>query len=51
MSIELKKLTAQDGSDVYDFLQTLPKDENGFINGAAVFLLYYYLMPTLLSIF
>ena len=35
MSIELKKLTAQDGRDVYDFLQTLPKDENGFINSAA----------------
>ncbi|MBQ8311807.1 MAG: GNAT family N-acetyltransferase [Clostridia bacterium] len=35
MSIELKKLTAHDGRDAYDFLQTLPKDENGFINSAA----------------
>lgn len=35
MSIELRKLTADDGRDVYDFLQTLPRDENGFINGAA----------------
>lgn len=35
MKVELKKLTAHDGRDVYDFLQTLPKDENGFINGAA----------------
>lgn len=35
MTIELKKLTADDGRDVYDFLQTLPKDENGFINSAA----------------
>lgn len=35
MSIELKKLTAYDGREVYDFLQMLPKDENGFINGAA----------------
>ncbi len=35
MSIELKKLTANDGRDVYDFLQKLPKDENGFINSAA----------------
>jgi len=35
MGVELKKLTAQDGRDVYDFLQMLPKDENGFINSAA----------------
>ncbi|MBE5805034.1 MAG: GNAT family N-acetyltransferase [Clostridiales bacterium] len=35
MNVELKKLTAYDGRDVYDFLQTLPKDENGFINSAA----------------
>lgn len=35
MQVELRKLTADDGRDVYDFLQTLPKDENGFINSAA----------------
>lgn len=35
MKVELKKLAADDGRDVYDFLQKLPKDENGFINGAA----------------
>jgi len=35
MSIELKKLTIHDGDDVYDFLQTLPADENGFMNPMA----------------
>lgn len=35
MSIELRKLTIHDGDDVYDFLQTLPADENGFMNPMA----------------
>lgn len=35
MSIELRKLTANDGDDVYDLLQSLPADENGFMNGMA----------------
>lgn len=35
MIVELKQLTAHDGRDVYDFLQTMPKDENGFINKVA----------------
>ncbi len=31
---ELKKLSENDGQDVYDMLQTMPKDENGLINKA-----------------
>ena len=30
--IELKKLSVEDGHDIYDMLQTMPKDENGLIN-------------------
>ena len=33
MKIELLQLSPNDGSDIYDMLQELPKDENGFING------------------
>ena len=33
MKIELKKLTIDDGADVYDMLQTMP-EENGFMNPA-----------------
>ena len=33
MNIELRKLSIDDGTDVYDMLQEIPKDENGFING------------------
>lgn len=33
MEFELRKLTVNDGSDVYDMLQAIPVDENGFING------------------
>ena len=29
---ELKKLSVEDGRDIYDMLQTMPKDENGLIN-------------------
>lgn len=32
MNIELKKLCANDGKDIYNMLQELPEDENGFIN-------------------
>ena len=32
---ELRPLSEEDGKDVYNFLQTLPKDENGFMNSAA----------------
>lgn len=35
MPIELRKLTIHDGDDVYEFLQTLPADENGFMNPMA----------------
>lgn len=35
MFIELRKLTAHDGDDVYDLLQSLPSEENGFMNGMA----------------
>ena len=30
--IELKKLSPDDGRDIYDMLQAMPKDENGLIN-------------------
>lgn len=32
--IELKKLSAKDGQDVYNLLQEMPKEENGLINKA-----------------
>ena len=32
--VELKKLSPEDGRDIYDMLQTMPKDENGLINNA-----------------
>ncbi|MEA4894550.1 MAG: GNAT family N-acetyltransferase [Oscillospiraceae bacterium] len=32
MSIVLKKLSAEDGIDIYEMLQEIPKDENGFLN-------------------
>ena len=32
MCIEIRKLSVHDGQDVYDMLQELPADENGFIN-------------------
>ncbi len=32
MNFELRKLTINDGIDIYDMLQEIPKDENGFIN-------------------
>jgi len=32
MKYELKKLTVDDGKDIYDMLQQIPKDENGFFN-------------------
>ncbi|MCL2287007.1 MAG: GNAT family N-acetyltransferase [Firmicutes bacterium] len=33
MTVELKKLSLEDGMDIYDMLQEIPKDENGFVNG------------------
>ncbi len=33
MNIELRPLSIDDGIDVYEMLQEIPKDENGFING------------------
>lgn len=30
--MEIRPLTTHDGDDVYEFLQTIPADENGFIN-------------------
>ena len=35
MGIELRKLAVTDGTDIYEMLQELPADENGFINRAA----------------
>lgn len=32
--LEIKKLTALDGDDIYEMLQEMPHDENGFVNGA-----------------
>ena len=32
---ELKPLSRLDGEDVYHFLQSIPADENGFMNSAA----------------
>lgn len=34
MNYELKKLSVNDGRDIYDLLQAIPKEENGYINGA-----------------
>lgn len=31
---ELRKLSARDGRDVYDMLQTIPREENGLMNSA-----------------
>ena len=33
MDIELKKLSITDETDIYNMLQEIPKDENGFVNG------------------
>lgn len=35
MGIELRRLAVTDGTDIYEMLQELPADENGFINRAA----------------
>ena len=32
MNYELRKLSINDGNDVYEMLQEMPKDENGFVN-------------------
>ena len=32
--IELRRLSPDDGRDVYDFLQLIPKEENGLMNNA-----------------
>ena len=32
--IELKKLSVKDGLDIYNLLQDIPKEENGFNNSA-----------------
>lgn len=33
MKVELKRLSPADGRDVYEMLQSIPKNENGFMNG------------------
>jgi Predicted acetyltransferase len=33
MNCELRKLSPDDGRDIYNMLQQIPKEENGFING------------------
>ena len=35
MTIELKRLSPDDGRDVYNMLREIPGDENGFINGCS----------------
>lgn len=35
MELEIRKLSPEDGRDVYDLLQALPADENGFMNPAS----------------
>lgn len=35
MNYELKQLSTDDGNDIYEMLNEIPKDENGFINGAS----------------
>jgi predicted acetyltransferase len=32
LSIVLKELSVEDGIDIYEMLQEIPKDENGFLN-------------------
>lgn len=32
MGYELRKLTVNDGVDIYEMMQEIPKDENGFMN-------------------
>jgi len=32
MDIELRKLSVDDGNDIYNMLQEIPKNENGFVN-------------------
>ncbi len=32
MCLEIRKLSIDDGHDIYEMLQELPADENGFIN-------------------
>ncbi len=34
MNIEIKKLSFDDGDDIYQMLQSIPANENGFINSA-----------------
>ena len=34
VNLRLKKLSADDGHDIYDMLQSMPKDENGLVNKA-----------------
>lgn len=34
MNYELRKLTISDDMDIYEMLQEIPKDENGFINSS-----------------
>ncbi len=33
MDYEMRQLSVEDGTEIYEMLQELPKDENGFING------------------
>jgi len=35
MSLEIRKLSPDDGKEFYDMLQEMPADENGFVNSVA----------------
>ena len=35
MNVELRRLSPDDGRDIYGMLQVMPGDENGFINGCS----------------
>ena len=34
MGLKIRKLTTEDGRDIYEMLQEIPADENGFLNSA-----------------
>ncbi len=36
MDTEIRKLSVEDGKDIYDMLRTIPEKENGFLNSAAI---------------
>lgn len=35
MGLELRRLSPEDGRDVYEMLRTIPAEENGFVNSVS----------------